>query len=430
MRKKMSRSMKGLLIGSTVALTVGGFAVGNAFATYGTNLIGIGPIARGMGGVGVAAPQDAISAVFANPAGMCFGPYCPGSEFNFSGTIFDPHVKGNIRTSGAPSPPGDFDVKAKSQHDPYVIPAIGLSLPINPQWRFGLAAYGVSGLGVDYRNKLQNPFLYPGTPGSYWLDTEYQVMKFAPSIAYLVNDNLSLGAALHIDYANLDFGQGASHGYAAGIQLGALYKTGPMSFGISYVSPQKVTHERVFDFDGNGTRDDFDLESPQNLAVGMAFQPNTRFLIEGNVKWINWGDADGYKDFEWDDQWVFAVGAQYKATPKLALRIGIGYAEQPIDEPGEVPYRPRTVQGYQLAGDQTNFSNFKILGLPAVVETHIGLGIGYDFSDTLSLNASFVHAFENSISETVTNGLGPGADVTFESELYENSFEFGLTKRF
>lgn len=422
MKKKTSRSVKGLLISSTVALSVCGFAVGNAFATYGTNLIGIGPIARGMGGVGVAAPQDAISAVFANPAGMCFGPYCPGAEFNFSGTIFDPHVTGKITSP--------FGVaKDKSQHDPYVIPAIGLSIPINLKWRFGLAAYGNSGLGVDYRNKLGSP-LYMGGPGAYWLDTEYQVMKFAPSMAYLVNNNLSLGAALHIDYANLDFGQGATHGYAAGIQLGALYKTGPMSFGISYVSPQKVTHKRAFDFDGNGTRDDFDLESPQNLAVGVAFQPNSRLLIEGDVKWINWGDADGYKDFEWDDQWVFAVGAQYKATPKLALRIGFGYAEQPIDEKGPVPAGMRTVQGYNLFGGQTNFSNFKILGLPAVVETHVGVGIGYDFSDTLSLNASFVHAFENSISETVTNGLGAGANVTFESELYENSFEFGLTKRF
>ena len=51
---------------------------GIANATNGDNLIGIGPIARGMGGVGIAAPQDSISAVFANPAAMCFGPYCPG----------------------------------------------------------------------------------------------------------------------------------------------------------------------------------------------------------------------------------------------------------------------------------------------------------------------------------------------------------------
>ena len=60
----------------------------HALATNGDNLMAIGPIARSMGGVGIAAPQDAISAVFANPAAMCFGPFCPGSEFNFAGTAF------------------------------------------------------------------------------------------------------------------------------------------------------------------------------------------------------------------------------------------------------------------------------------------------------------------------------------------------------
>ena len=46
-----------------------------AMATNGDNLIGVGPISRAMGGVGIAAPQDAISAVFSNPAAMCFGPF-------------------------------------------------------------------------------------------------------------------------------------------------------------------------------------------------------------------------------------------------------------------------------------------------------------------------------------------------------------------
>ena len=68
-----------------------------AFATNGTQLIGIGPTSRAMGGVGIAAPQDAISAVFANPAGMCFGPYCPSSQFDFAGTIFMPEPKAEIK---------------------------------------------------------------------------------------------------------------------------------------------------------------------------------------------------------------------------------------------------------------------------------------------------------------------------------------------
>ena len=69
-------------------------------ATNGDNLIGVGPISRAMGGVGIAAPQDAISAVFANPAAMCFGPFCPTGEVDFAGTMFIPDVKAKVSGPG------------------------------------------------------------------------------------------------------------------------------------------------------------------------------------------------------------------------------------------------------------------------------------------------------------------------------------------
>jgi long-chain fatty acid transport protein len=65
-------------------------------ATNGDNLIGVGPISRAMGGVGIAASQDAISAVFANPASMCFGSFCPSSQVDFAGTLFMPTVRASF----------------------------------------------------------------------------------------------------------------------------------------------------------------------------------------------------------------------------------------------------------------------------------------------------------------------------------------------
>ena len=138
----MKRAIKPFLVLAALLLAV------PAGATNGDNLIGIGPVARSMGGVGVAAPQDAISAVFSNPAAMCFGPYCPASEFNFAGTLFTPKVDAKVQLGGQ-------TIQADSKENVYAIPAIGISTPITksmPLWRFGLAAYGVSGLGVDYRN--------------------------------------------------------------------------------------------------------------------------------------------------------------------------------------------------------------------------------------------------------------------------------------
>jgi len=92
-------------------------------ATNGTQLIGIGPISRSMGGVGIAAPQDAISAVFSNPAAMCFGPYCPSSQFDFAGTLFMPEQKAEIQAFNQ-------TYKADSRDNTYAIPAIGFSVPV------------------------------------------------------------------------------------------------------------------------------------------------------------------------------------------------------------------------------------------------------------------------------------------------------------
>src|SRR5438876_8275158 len=119
-------------------------AATTAVATNGDDLIAIGPNARAMGGTGIATPQDAISAVFGNPAAMCFTPGCAYSEVNFAGTLFLPHTTGEVD-----NPAGSF--RADSQSSVYAIPVFGLSLPFDPlsrRWRFGLAAYVVTGLCV------------------------------------------------------------------------------------------------------------------------------------------------------------------------------------------------------------------------------------------------------------------------------------------
>ncbi|HUO76884.1 MAG TPA: outer membrane protein transport protein [Thermodesulfovibrionales bacterium] len=401
-----------------------------AMATNGDNLIGIGPISRGMGGVGIAAPQDAISAVFANPAAMCFGPYCPGSEVNFAGTLFMPNVTGSVTTSGQ-------TVNADSDKKVYAIPAIGLSVPITTDWRFGLSAYGVSGLGVDYRNTgLAGTFPAPpfpaGTPliaGSY---TQLQAMKFAPSIAYAVNPNLSFGLNLQIDYSSLDLGSGTSFNYGVGVQLGALYKPLDMlSLGLTYVTPQEVNYKNVLNL--GGTVGSLKLASPQQIGLGIAVEPiKDTLLVEVNGKWINWANAKGYDDFDWKDQWVFGIGAQYKPIKPLALRIGYNYANNPVREHsnfvGLTPAGPNmiSVQGNNMP--TYYYETFRIIGFPAIVKQHITFGAGYEISKRFAVNAGYTHAFKEDISESGTNFAGQ--PVTLKSSLYEDSLEFGFTWRF
>jgi long-chain fatty acid transport protein len=384
-----------------------------------------------MGGVGIAAPQDAISAVFSNPAAMCFGPYCPGSEFDIGTTIFMPKAKTRINNTaidifsgGALS--GDTGWE-KSDSDLFFIPAIGISTPITQNLRFGFAAYGVSGLGVDYRDKFDlDPLTTPHNQDVY---TNLSILKIAPNIAYMVSPNFSIGAAVHIDYGSLDLGEETESGFGIGGQLGAIYKTGPVSFGLVYVSPQKINHKNVADFDGDGNNDDLKLESPQSLGFGIAYEPiPSVLLIETDVKWLNWSDADGYDDFGWKDQWVFNIGAQYKPTPKLALRAGYNYGKNPVKENNHWEgFPPETVNVQGKDVNRFQYEVLRITGFPAVVEHHLTAGIGYQISKSVSLNLGYMHAFKNKLRET---GTFAGLDVSIESSLSEDSVDFGLTWRF
>ena len=101
----------------------------DAMATNGDNLIGVGPISRAMGGVGIAAPQDAISAVFSNPAAMCFGAFCPSNQVDFAGTAFMPNIHASITSHPGPFPTSVAPVGIFNAHsDPrlFPIPALGI----------------------------------------------------------------------------------------------------------------------------------------------------------------------------------------------------------------------------------------------------------------------------------------------------------------
>jgi long-chain fatty acid transport protein len=407
-----------------------------AFATNGDNLMAIGPIARAMGGVGIAAPQDAISAVFANPAAMCFSPYCPSSEVNFGGTAFLPHPHASVSTGGKKT-------SSDSDESVFPIPAIGLSVPLTaepPFWRFGIAAYGVSGLGVDYRNTaLDQPrFFNFGPQGQFPLIagayTQLSILKFAPTIAFQPYNNLSFGASFHLDYATLDLRQGSSSGFGAGAQFGMIYKVNDdLSLGLSYVTPQNVDHDNVNDFNGDGKLDRLSLEAPQQVGIGAAYQLfGHKLLLETDLKWINWANANGYETFDWDNQWVVGVGAQYKPIPQLALRAGYNYGNNPVNAHNGfvgtlgAPGSLTNVQGKILP--TYYYETFRIIGFPAIIEHHATAGIGYEFSPRLAINFAYTHAFENSITEKGTNLVGQ--PTTLKSKLSEDSLEFGLTWRF
>jgi long-chain fatty acid transport protein len=427
--------MRKTALGLVMALAMAAFAV-PAFATNGDNIIGVGAISRSMGGVGAAAPQDAITAVFGNPAAMCYIP-CETSEVDFAATIFVPKVKANATTSPPALPPSD--VSGDSRGLPYAFPAIGIYTPISDNWRFGLAAYGVSGLGVDYKDTALKNFA-GGAFGSQGLaiKTDLQIMKFAPNLAYRILPNLSVGAALQVNWAQLDLEEGSAHTFSFGTQLGVIYKPiDALSLGVTYQTEQSNKFRRVFNFDQALTGDtDFEtlkLNQPQQVVVGIAYEViPKKLLIEVNEKWLNWSDATGYKDFDWRDQYVTAVGIQGRPVDWLALRVGYNYGKNPVRAHNGWQWNPgapggvSSIQGTPVPTAQ--FEGFRVIGFPAIVEHHVTAGAGINISKKVSVNVGYMHAFENTLKETSATFFGSA--ITYQSKLHEDSYELGLNIMF
>jgi long-chain fatty acid transport protein len=341
-----------------------------------------------------------------------------------------PHPEASI-SLGPPTQRATF--QAESDEKVYAIPAFGLSVPITtrpPFWRFGFAGYGVSGMGVDYRNTILDPSFTGGMPPVAGEYTELSIMKFAPSIAFQPFERASFGLAVHVDYGMLDLRQGTSSNYGIGAQLGMIYRiTDDLSFGLSYVSPQNINYESVVDFSPPGVPglglSGLELQSPNQLGVGLAWNGcDRKLLLETDIKWLNWSGAKGYEDFDWKDQIVVAVGAQYKVTPKLALRAGYNYGNNPVKEHnGFNPVGFSSVEGNIIP--TYAYESFRIVGFPAIVEHHVTAGVGYDFSQKFGVNLGYMHAFENTVSETDAFNT-----VKFESSLSEDSADVSFVWRF
>jgi long-chain fatty acid transport protein len=391
-----------------------------AFATNGDSLEGIGAISEALGGTGIAAPQDGLTAIVNNPAGLAFTPGSENPEATVGLTLFQPSVNAKITTPGGTLSGGSDDPLS-------LIPFLGYSQPLNDKIYLGFAAYGVSGMGVDYRGKGWD---LDGNPANGYegdVYSKYSSLKVAPALSYKVNEAFALGAALQGNYSTLDFDQGDTDDVSAGLSIGASYRLGQFLLGASYTTPQKSTFEDVYNFDafaGDTQKDDLDLEQPAIYAGGVAWEANDKLLVEANLKYLPWGDSEGYEDFDWDSQWVYALGAQYKATEKLALRAGFNYAANPVKEhDGWDPQGVTSIQGTAIP--TFGYELFRNVGFPAIVESHLTLGFGYQLTETLALNVAYAHVFEKEITSTSAGGA-----IQLGSTLSEDSLGIGLAWAF
>lgn len=395
---------------AAAALVMASF--GSALATNGMYVIGVGPISRSMAGATTGLALDA-STVMTNPAGMAD----LGGRIDFGVTYFAPTSKYSATDFSSGSANAIPEMSSDTPASP--MPAFGLIIPINEQFKFGIGAYGTAGMGVDYASALYGNVTY----------TNFSMMKFAPGVSYEFNKYVSIGAALNVDYATMAFNAGRSLTSGAIIshdsnsQMGIGFQVGVqvkpldwLQIGLAYTSRQYFSD---FEFNTPAGKDKLDFDLPQTIALGFGFKLHPRFRVGLDIKWINWDSTMGANKPEWssvpsgsgawnvswDNQWVFAIGAEFDATEWLKLRAGYNYAANP------------------LSGNRA----FENIAFPALIESHFTAGMGFEINKSVEINISGMYAPEVSISGANMSQQGIAAYTT---SLQEWSISAGVTYKF
>ena len=201
-------------------------------------------------------------------------------------------------------------------------------IPINDRMNFGVGAFGLCGMGVDYANNL-----YGGT--TY---TSYSMLRFAPGLSYKINDKVSVGGTLHVMYATMAFNAAGGFGqpphmsaesYGFGGTLGVLIKPiDILQVGLAY---ETKSYFQDFAFNTAQGVDKLEFHQPQNATIGFGIKPIPALLIGLDLQWIRWSETNGKNlpsysqnasgampwDMDWENQVVYKLGVQYTVNPTI-----------------------------------------------------------------------------------------------------------------
>lgn len=420
-----------------------------ALAQEGLLLSGVGPINRSMGGASVAAPLDANGALHWNPATLMG---LRQSELEFGVELLYPQME--LGSSIAPGalgggfPPVTLGGSTDSNSGIFAIPTVGFvhRLP-DDNWAFGLGVFGIGGFGTNYAGSLTNPILTPPLPNGVGLGPLYsklQLIQIAPTLAYQLTDNLSVGIAPTVTLADLSLdpmflaspddanGDGfpnypsGTHGrtsWGLGVQAGVYLTTEiAWNLGASIKSPQWMQTFHWSSADELGRPRDirahFDL--PYIASIGASYTGVERFLLAADARYFSYGSTAGFdtegfgatgavQGLGWDSIFSVALGGQYQATDDLAVRLGYVWNQNPVPDKNTL---------------------FNVIS-PNILMHTVSCGLSYQMTSRWSLSLAYLHAFENSIAGPLAlPGVGPLFGTKLTSTVSADAFIAGLTVKF
>lgn len=337
----------GLVTAATVQASAGGLAIREE-SSYG----------QGSSFAGVAAGGD-LSSMFWNPATMT---QMPGIQTEMVATGIFPYAANTPSAGSTLLPLGGTNNTA----DQALVPSGYASWQVTPNLWLGLSLNSPFGLAVRF------PDLWAGRDYAAG-NSSLKTYNATPTFAYRINDWISIGAGVQIQYANatvargptpfisevgfvpLDAslsGTGWGYGFTAGVTV---TPTPTTTIGLGYRSAinQKIDGTLVVSPPLPSTTSvGTTVNLPDSLSLGLRQSVGPQLTLLGTIEWTDWSrigtsiisTSSGVQvakiPFEYQDGWFFSIGAEYQWTDRLAVRGGIGYEKSPITDNVRIPLLP------------------------------------------------------------------------------------------
>ncbi len=387
---------------------------------------------------GAAATASDASTIWFNPAGMmrldtdqvvaAGHLIVPKSDFVNGNT-----VDGSGTAVGGPSDDGGFNAMVPNLYYVYTIDA---------DMKFGFGLTVPFGLATKYDDSWVGRY--------HTVETDLRTINLNPSIAYRVNEQLSVGGGINILLADVtltsvvDFGaliglpQGAD-GFAdlqadnfsspaLGFNFSLLYELDQATrIGVAYRSEISIDVDGRANFSvpsiaaavpatsgafvDTGLKGSLDL--PQSLSVSVAHSMDKMTLL-GDVTWTGWSSfqelriiydnpaqPDSVTTESWDDSLRYSIGLDYQYRDDMILRGGLAYDETPI--PNANRRTPR------VPGNSRRWLSF---GVSYVIDTEFVVDVGY--SHLFISDATINNTFESSqapLNGTISGTYTASVDI-------------------
>lgn len=357
----MARGTNMKLISAAVLGLFSGYAAASGFQLIEQNASGLGNAHAGS-----AAVAENASTIFFNPAGMTqlqarevsAGINAIKTSFKFSDQGSSVGALGNTGSGGDGGGWG-------------FVPNGYFSMALNKDLYVGVGFGAPFGLKTEYNNPWQ------GAAQSVMFDVK--TYNINPSIAYRVNDKVSIGGGLNWQRLEAEYqrqvGVGPLGPIPAGVvaaspltlkldgdswgwNVGTLFTLSPSTkVGLSYRS--EVKYDLKGDIKVSGpvpglnaaasSNARADLTLPGSFILSVTQDLSDKWQMLGDVSWTGWssipkidmmrtsGASNGQMaqrlDTEFRDTWRVALGANYKYSDAVKLKFGIAYDQTPVKGP-------------------------------------------------------------------------------------------------